>query len=182
MNKIQRVSLFFRVLFQIGFIVIPVFTAVCWIYAPQPLHLAIFTIDTIPQGYPILAPFTPTTRILGFLITLLPATVEMLVLYFLIKLFQLYERGEIFMLENVRYLRNIGYILLIGQLINPIYDGLITANITWRNHFIKKGTSIAAVTFDGTNISFILMALLVILISWIMAEGGKLREEQQLTI
>jgi len=106
----------------------------------------------------------------------------MFVLYFLIKLFRQYEKGEIFLIENVRYIRNIGYTLLIGQLLNPIYDGLISADLTWGNHYVQKGMRIASVTFDNTNITVLLTSLFIILISWIMAEGYQLRAEQQLTI
>ena len=185
MNKIQRVSLFFRVLFQITFIVLPLFLAISWIEAPKPLDLLSGTIifDTMPAHsvYPILMPLTTTTKILGFVVNLIPTGVQLFVLYFLIKLFRLYEKGEIFSLENVRYIKKVGYTLLIGQLINPIYDVLLSLTLTWNNH-LHGIPRYAMVEFSGTNFGILLTALMVILISWIMAEGCRLRDEQQYTI
>ena len=72
--------------------------------------------------------------------------------------------------------------LLVGQLIiNPIYEGLISMLLTWDNP-AHQGLRIAKIGFDQTNLGILFTALLVILISWIMAEGYQLREEQQLTI
>src|SRR3990167_8519691 len=85
---------------------------------------------------------------------------------FLFQLFGLYKQAEIFSLKNVNYIKKIGYTLLIGQLLDPFYQALMTVNLTWSIH-----PKILAIGFSGTNIGIILMALLVILISWIMAEG-----------
>lgn len=40
MNKIKRVSLFFRVIFQILFLALPVLVAAAWVIAPIPIFTA----------------------------------------------------------------------------------------------------------------------------------------------
>ena len=105
--------------------------------------------------------------------------IELYILYSLIKLFGLYSKGEIFSVNNVRYIRNIGYALLFTQIVNPLYQVLMGAVLTLHN---PPGHRFLSITLDQTNLGIILIALIVILISWIMAEGCKLREEQQLTI
>jgi hypothetical protein len=112
---------------------------------------------------------------------MIPLGFELLTLYFLIKLFKLYEQGEIFSIRNVNFIRKTGYTMLIGQLINPVYQVLISVTLTWHNklHGVPRYATIA---FDGTSVGIILTSLMIILISWIMAEGCKLREEQQLTV
>src|SRR5436190_811631 len=107
MNKIQRVSLFFRVLFQIAFIVIPIALVIAWIKAPDPLFsLGSFATTMIPTSeYPVLHPLSLTTRVLGFIVSLIPNGIDLIILYFLIKLFRLYEKGEIFSGSNVNYIR-----------------------------------------------------------------------------
>lgn len=182
MNKIKHVSLFFRLIFQIVFIALPVLLIASWIVAPDELVLliGIFRLNPIPAAYhgAILHTLTISEKTLGFLVSSIPMIVQMLVLYFLIKLFKLYEKGNIFSIQHVRYIRNIGYALLIGQLIQPFYQfvmGFLTLHNPPHHRF-------AAITLDQTNIGMILTALLVILISWIMAEGCKLHEEQQLTV
>jgi hypothetical protein len=180
MHKIKRVSYFFRLLFQTAFIVLPILLALFWIDAPNPIGFpkAGFAIS-FSEGVDVLHALSGTTKFYGFLICLIPVGFMEYVFYCLIKLFALYEKAEIFSINNVNYIKKIGQALLFSQLLNPFYDALKTLNLTWGN---PHGHRFIAIAFDGTNIGIILMALMTILISWIMAEGCRLREEQQVTI
>lgn len=194
MNRIKNVSLFFRIVFQIIFFALPILLMVSWVYAPDELVLlsGFIKLNAIPatysgmhtyaQGVPekaILHTLSLSEKSLGCLVSAIPMLVKMIILYFLIKLFKLYEQGDIFSLHHVKYIRNIGYALLMGQLIEPFYQFAMGIVLTMHN---PPQHRYAAITLDQTNIGILLTALLVILISWIMAEGCKLREEQQLTI
>jgi Protein of unknown function (DUF2975) len=195
MNKIKNVSLSFKLVFQIIFIALPVLLIISWIYAPDELVLltGFIKLNAIPATYSGLHTYTPQglpekailhtlsqgEKALGFLVSVIPMMVKMFILYFLIKLFKLYENGEIFSIHHVRYIRNIGYALLISQLIEPFYQFAMGFVLTMHNPSHHR---YAAITLDQTNIGILLTAVLVILISWIMAEGCHLREEQQLTI
>lgn len=183
MNKIQRISLFFRVIFQILFVALPVLLMIAWTTSPESLVLfsGLINLSFVPHSYvsQILHELTRTDRLFGFAVSAIPTAIELYILYSLIKLFNLYERGEIFTLNNVRYIRNIGYALLITQLINPIYESLMGIALTFHN---PKGHRFFTITLDQTNMGIIFVAFIIILISWIMAEGCRLREEQQLTI
>ncbi len=183
MNKIKRVSLFFRIVFQFVFFALPVSLIISWIYAPNEfMFLAgIFKWNAIPVAYhdAILHTLSVNEKIMGGLVSVIPLIVKMGIFYFLIKLFRLYEHGDIFSSKHVKYIRNIGYTLLIGQLIEPFYQFVMGFVLTLHN---PPHHRYAAITLDQTNIGMLLTALLVILISWIMAEGYRLREEQQLTI
>ena len=113
MNKIQRVSTFFKWLFVITGIVLPVLLIIFWINAPESItttHHA-FVISDIPKIIKIFYPLSSTTKLLGFAISLMPLTIDLFILYFLIRLFQLYEQCEIFSLRNVRYIKKICYTL-----------------------------------------------------------------------
>ena len=182
MNKIKRVSLCFRVLFQIVFCLLflqVLGVGVTWVIAPHILSFLDGNIVFSLPNYPVLHPLSITTRLLGFLLSIIPIGIGILVAYFLVKLFQLYEQGEIFSLKNVIYIRNIGYTLLIGQLFNPLYDALMSLLLTWSN---PPHHHLVQVTVNGTNVGILFTSLLVILISWIMAEGHKLLEEHELTV
>lgn len=183
MGKIQRVSLFFRIIFQTIFIALPALLVVAWLTSPESLVMlgGVINLSFIPRPYSsnILHELSTTDRLLGFGISAIPTAIALYILYSLIKLFKLYEKGEIFSINNVRYLRNIGYALLISQIISPIYEGLMGVALTWHN---PPGHRFASITLNQTNVGIVFTALLVILISWVMAEGCRLREEQQLTI
>lgn len=183
MNKIKKVSTSFRILFQLAFIILPIISILVWVFAPTLFHYNDLnnnvSLDFIPRSVQILHPLSPTLRWFGFLISLIPLIVSELLLLFLIKLFRLYEKGEIFSINNVKYIKNIGYILLLGQLVNPIYEGLISLVLTWNN---PHGQRYISISFNGINVAIILVAILTILVSWIMAEGYKLHEEQKLIV
>lgn len=195
MNKIKNVSLFFRLVFQIIFIALPVLLIISWVHAPDELALLAGSIkfNAIPATYSgmhtyisqdipekaILHTLTVGEKFLGCLVSAIPMMVNLFVLYSLIKLFKLYEKGEVFSINHVKYIRHIGYALLTGQLIEPIYQFIMGFVLTLNN---PPHHRYAAITLDQTNIGILLVSLLVILISWIVAEGCKLREEQQLII
>lgn len=194
MNRIKNVSLFFRIVFQIIFIALPILLIVSWIYAPLELVTLVgfLHLNAIPAAYSGMHTYTPgisekailhtlsiNEKILGCLVSAIPTMIQMFVVYSLIKLFKLYEKGEIFSMNHVRYIRNIGYALLAGQVFEPFYQFIMGIVLTMNN---PPHHRFAAITLDQTNIGILLTALLVILISWIIAEGCKLREEQQLTI
>lgn len=190
MNKIKRVSLFFRIIFQIIFIGSPLLLVFAWATNPDSVVIMngfFFNVSFIPSAYrataehanPIMHALSFSDRILGFLVCSIPMAVELFIVYSLIKLFRLYEHDEIFSINNVRYIRNIGYALLVSELINPIYQALMGIVLTMHN---PPGHHFFGITWGSNNAAIILMAFMIILISWIMAEGCKLSEDQQLTI
>ena len=172
MNKIQRVSLFFRVLFQVLFMAIPIVSVIAWMNAPNELVFmgGVFRADMIPRAYShdILHTLTAMEKFFGFILSLIPNGIEMFIAYSFICLFKLFEHGEIFAINNVKYIRNIGYALLLDQLLNPIYEGFMGIILTMNN---PHGHRFAKITLDQTNLGIILTGIFIILISWIMAEG-----------
>lgn len=179
MNKIQRVSLFLRVIFQIAFVVWPILLIMYWSFAQYLIPNFMHIISLIPSGLEILHPITTTDAFFGILIGLLPSAIIMTILYFLIKLFKLYEQGKIFTVLNVKYIKNVGITMLIGQVVNFIYEALISFALTFHN---PAGHKVAVVTFGNADLYNIFTAIMVIVISWIMAEGCKLQEENQYTV
>jgi hypothetical protein len=204
MNRIKRVSLFFKWVFLIVLIALPMLTIVSWIYAPDTLVLlaGFIKVSAIPANYAGMhlytlpgAHFGPTStgvvekallhsltvkeKIIGCLISMIPTFISMFITYSLIKLFDLYAKGDIFSIKHVKYIRNIGYALLLGQIIEPFYQFAMGVVLTMNNPIHYR---YASITLDQNNVGILLTSLLVILISWIMAEGYQLREEQRLTI
>ncbi len=183
MNRIKNVALFFRILFQIIFIALPILLIMSWVYAPNELGflIGIFRFNAIPDVYSksILHTLSASEKSLGCLVSAIPVIVQMYLFYCLIQLFKLYEIGKIFSLHHVKYIRNMSYALLLGQFIQPFYQFAMGFVLTLNN---PPHHRYAAITFTQTNLGILLIALLIILISWIMAEGYQLQEEQQLTV
>jgi len=183
MGHIKRVSCFFRILFQVAFLITIIFTIMAWLQLPEPLHFfgknANFVFSVIPKHLPILEPLRGTQKLCGFVLGLIPLAVHLAVLYYLIRLFSLYEEGKIFFMENVIATKRIGLLLALQQIINPLYEIMITPVLTWYN---PVGQRVIEADFSNSNVGLLIMGLMIILVSWIMAEGCKLREEHDLTV
>jgi len=184
MNKIRRTSTFFKLLFQMAFIALLLVNVIGWIYAPEPIVLLEggIRLNVIPDIYAgthehssaILHILSMSEKALGFLVSLIPVGIKLFILYSLIRLFKLYEQGHIFSEKHVRYIRHIGYSLLLSQIITPIYQGLMGLVLTWRN---PPGERLVSMSFDQSNLGIMFMAFMIIFISWIMAEGCKLGKQ-----
>jgi len=181
MNKIKLVSRFFNGLFFILLFVLPLLVAMYWITDGVLLQKLVpfgISFRFLPADLSHLSGFSPTIKFFGFLISMLPTGVSMVILYFLIKLFARFKTGEIFSIENIKYLKKIGYTILTGQIIiHPIYDALIYATLTYgrKPHMI-------AITFGTPQLKGIVTGILIILIAWILQEGYKLQQEQVYTV
>lgn len=105
--------------------------------------------------------------------------IQLATLLLLIFLFRNFQRMALFTLENVVMIKRIGYLILAGQIIHPFYEAIISAVLTWHN---PAGKRLSEISFSTTNLSIIIIAFFMILISWIMAEGYKLQEEQKYVI
>lgn len=177
-NKIKVVSFFFVLFFQVTFIVLVAAQILGWIFADSNSAGYFSVIPALYQGK-IFSPLTFNARVAGFCVTTIPLMFELMVLYFLIKLFSLYRQLSIFTPNNVRYLRNIGYSLLLLQIAKLLSDFILGFILTSGN---PLGMRVAIMQMTENNIAIILVALMVILISWIMAEGVRLQADHEFTI
>jgi hypothetical protein len=105
------------------------------------------------------------------------------------RLFRFYERGLIFAAETIRCIKVLGGLFFLGGLFTTIIRSLpktpppvlppgvtITQTHTFQMGFFR---------FDfGTGIDFglLLAGAVIVLIAWIMDEGRKIQEEQELTV
>ena len=181
MPKIRRLSCFFRVIFQIAFWVIPITYVLSWVYAPHTFgfHSVGATFTYLPHGIPVLQPLTISQRLLGFAVNIIPMVLKMLIAFYLIKLFRLYEKHEIFTLDNVKYIRRVGITMLLTQVAHPFVEFATSAVLTMNN---PPHHRLAEFSLQGQNIAVVLIGIVIILISRIMSEGTRLQDEQKYTV
>jgi hypothetical protein len=105
------------------------------------------------------------------------------------RLFRFYEHGLIFAAETIRCIKVLGLLFFTGGMFNTVLHSLpkppppvlppgVIINAT---HVFQMGFF----RFDfGTGIDFglLLAGAVIILIAWIMDEGRKIQEEQELTV
>lgn len=183
MNKIQRISCCLKWALVLTLIVLPIFMLAFWWAAPctsasSGSHHVSLAINYIPEALKINHHLSSQAQILGFLICLIPLSLQLLIIYFLIRLFQNLQQIKIFSLNNVTYLRHTGLALLGTQLIKPFYQVLLSLVLTWD----KNGQHAIALSFSTSSFAIILISMLMILFSWIIQEGYSLQQEQRLTV
>jgi uncharacterized membrane protein HdeD (DUF308 family) len=160
LKRIKIVSRIFRVLLGLYFCLVALAALVCFLgwmqFMPRSLAITIMISPHQQFDWPFLIP----DQVLAL------GAVKFVLFSFCIlilnKLFRLYERGIFFSAKNVFYIRFLGYYLMI--------DWLVTLLLEFQSH--------------ETQIYFteLIVGLIVIFIAWIMDEGRKIQEEQELTV
>jgi hypothetical protein len=188
MHNIQKVSSYLIWIFNALLIIFPLCLIAQWTlfdWAPyKKLVAQDFISNTIktPEGFVDLTKinFTPLSWSIGFLggfVNFVPLFLGLLVLK---HLFQNYRKGNIFSCENVQKYKYLGWLFFLDGLVaKPICDMLLTLSATLSN---PPGHRYISINFGTPNLEVLFCGFLVILISWIMAEGYKLLEDQSLTI
>ena len=186
MDKIIKISRCFKRVFTVIFVGWPIVLAVIW-FGPQQggflVNIGLTINNFIPAGLSehILVPLSGMTKVWGFLISFIPMAIAMVICGYFIQLFKGYAQGEIFTLPSIRYLKKIAITMIVGVVINPIYQSLITMAMTWHNP-VGVGQRMIQISVGAGAFRNLITAGLIFLIAYMMQECLKLREEQALTV
>ncbi len=97
----------------------------------------------------------------------------------LLLLFQQYQKGQIYSSDAVTQIRRVGLCLLLWPLFDLIYDPALILSLKLIG-MIDTGELNLVLNTD--NLTMLSVGLMTTVIGWIMAEGQRLQEEQELTI
>jgi hypothetical protein len=113
----------------------------------------------------------------------------------LTQLFRLYERGQIFAAGTIRCIKKLGLICLAGAAFKSAIHFFPKPTFSPPQASLPPGVTITTTgihtfqmgffTFDfGTGVDFglIFSGIVIVLVAWIMDEGRKIQEEQELTV
>lgn len=175
MSGIQLFSKKMSILFQVFFILTPIFTIVFWFYPEQALLFGINPFP-IPQGK---VTFNTLSKILGFSISLIPATIVMILFYRLSTLFKNYQMGKVFSQENVFCYKKLGKFLFLLSCVNFLCTGLMSVALSFQN---PAGERFLSLSFGMPQILPIIIGLVIIGISYVMEEASRLEEDLRYTI
>lgn len=179
------------------------FRALCWILPVVTTYLILFNLEKIiswgswasmiPSVY-ISAKYSEVStslvanaphyfsiyhRLVILCIQMIPLSITVLICHKLAKLFRLYEQGYLFEVENIRLIKHIGIFMIVGELVQLIYQPLMTAALTFNN---PPGERFASITLGTTNASTLITAFIILVVSWIIKEAHQLKSDSQLTI
>ncbi len=188
MDKIQRVSRYFVVIFNTLVIFLPVSVIIQWLFIDTDTIKNLLDqgflqkpIST-PEGYVNLSTIqwsflAKFTGLLAQSISLLPLFLSLFVLK---SIFLNYQKSDIFSTINARHYRYLGWLFFLDALIaQPLSNLLMLLAVTSAN---PPGHRYISLSFGTPNIEALFCGMLVILISWIMLEASKLHDEQQFTV
>jgi hypothetical protein len=190
MNRLQKVSSYLLILFNILLVLTPVSLLFLWSFIDhEPLKGAIegglvfeqVPIST-PQGLVNLATvnWNDFTKSIGFLSSLVNELPILLGLLILKNVFRNYQRGDIFNLYNAKQYKNLGYLFFLAAFVTQPLSGMLKVlAITFSN---PVGQRTIQISFGTPTFETLFCGVLILVISWVMAEGCKLQEEQKFTI
>jgi hypothetical protein len=183
MYKIEKLSRFFKWVFRIILLGWPLFIAVIWFQneANFPGAIGINIKGFLgSMSFYVTRPLPLDTRVLGFLVSGIPAAVGMFIAFSLMRLFACYEKGAVFTQESIILIRRIGMMMFLWALLNPIYQILMSMVLTWDKSAI--GMRQFGICFDFDYVRNLIIAGIVFLIAHVMQEAIKLKTEQDLTV
>ena len=183
MNKIKIVSRIMQILFLCFLILTPIAYILFWSSEGNQFFAQLnWNMSDMPAGMwdrMVQGQMPADTRLVAFIISLIPIITFMFLYYYLTRLFGAYAKGDIFTRRTVRYIRNCGLTLLIWQILFPLYQILLSFTLSINN---QPGQRFIAVTISSTQARDLITAIVIILISWIMRRAVMLEEEIRLTV
>ena len=162
MEQIKRNSRIVRIFAQLGIyfaILGAIFVIFMMIETPAGTNLSIHHINIPMNSLPMWDKIAISIIIFCFLAVFLMACI------YLKKLFALYEQGIIFDDKNVKYMRGFSYSIILYSIVNS-FSGIVPPT-----HKI----------FEPDLVSFII-GVIFLVISMVIDEGRKIKQEQNLTV
>lgn len=173
-NKIKRASRLLSLLFQ----------TVCWVYPVLSVYLFFSHPNSVFEWADLGANFNfSDLSVSQHLVTLalysVPLGILVLIYHKLAKLFSLYEKGCLFEPQNIQLIQSIGVYMIMSQMIQFIYQPLMTFALTFHQ---PTGQHIISLSFGSTNFATLVTGFVIVTASWIIAEAHQLKTDVQLTI
>jgi len=124
-------------------------------------------------------PLPLQARALGFVTTMIPTCIAICGLFYLMRLFELYEKGQIFSSANVRCFRNLSRVLIVWSGVGIVYRALLGVALTLHH---PPGQRILSLSLGSPDLTALLLGGILAVIAWVMEEGQRLQEDQELTV
>ena len=120
---------------------------------------------------------TPTTRLLGILITLIPASAICYITWLITTLLKNYERFILFTKQNTKIVRKLGFSLYLWMISNIIFKTIISLLLTIHNSPHQK---LLFISISGMDIQSFIIASIIVLLSWVFVEAEAVAEDNAL--
>lgn len=175
--RIRFISCILKFFCYFGMIAYPVLSLVYWIfdgfeiiYFGKQLGLQLSDFPYVPKE-----DFTLYQRTIGFSLDLFPCIFFILILFLFAQMFKEFGKGRFFSKANAHHLRQVGIIVLIGQLLYPFYIGI-------RNLLLNPNECQFIAIFGPNQLKILFLIVILYLAAYIMELGRFLEEDYKSTI
>lgn len=177
--QIRRISNILKWTFRSAATLAPILMAGYWITGGYTfLGLDFEMIPKIPEMIP-LSEMDAITRLLGFLLSLIPTGIHLIAFILLANLFASFEQMAFFTNSNVKRIKQIGSCALCSSLIHPVYLGLLSVTLTFQNPVGHRNLTIG---FGSPQLYMLVIGLSTLVIASILEEGKKISDENACTV
>jgi hypothetical protein len=174
-ERIQRASHRLRIFLIAVFWIMPAVNALVWIFMNHfPDYL---TSEMLPYCAKI--PLPASARLMGFAAVMIPTGVAMAGIFHLMRLFKCYEKGEIFKLNNVHCYKKLSRVLIWWFIAGILCRSLLATALTLHH---PPGHRMISFGVTSSDLTTLVVGLILMVIAWVMEEGRKLQEDQDLTV
>lgn len=119
------------------------------------------------------------TRLLAFMADLIPLAATTYGVHRLRDLFLLYENELIFTERNVSCIRSLGKTLIVWVACDILRHSLLSIVLTMGN---PPGKRLLVVGFSSGDLTGVFVGIVVLIVSWVMDEARKLKEDHSLIV
>lgn len=175
--KIKKLSYNFHLLISVLLVVIPLYYVIYWAFINSlPETLITKNVTSVPL---VSNPLPIKFQLIGFVFSLLPLSALIYGLINIRKLFSFYKEGVIFSFAHVNIFKKTSNALIWWVFLSIVYESAKSVIFSMGN---PPGQRVISVGFSSPELTTLVVAGIVFVISWVMDEGRILTEEQSLTV
>ncbi|MCG9559316.1 MULTISPECIES: DUF2975 domain-containing protein [Vibrio] len=172
----QSISNFSRkllTLFWFSIVFSVVLNTVFWFSATM------FNAEWFNASFPIEVslPLSTGRSLIGYFPSMISTLLTVALLWQLIVLFRLYEKGIIFELQNSECFKKLSYLLIATPFVELLMDVLLSLALSFND-----GNWNMSFTIDDSDITMMIIGFIVRVIAVVMEKAAVLQEESELTI
>lgn len=177
-NSISQFSRKLLVLFWFSLIFVAVLNTAFW-FGATLFDASWFDASWFEASFPVevALPMSVTRSLVGFIPSMLNTFLTMALLWQLIVLFRLYEKGLIFDQQNTQCYKRLSYLLIATPFIGVLADVLLTLVLSYNDGYWEFFFNV-----DDVDITMMIIGLIVRFIAVVMDRANQLQEENELTI
>ncbi|MCW8331166.1 DUF2975 domain-containing protein [Photobacterium sp. SDRW27] len=173
-HNIQKLSRRLLVVLWVILISTPVSISFLWFYGTLAESASWVTMEF---SYEMDLPFSVTQTLIGYPFVLIPSLVYTAIIWQLIRLFGLYRAGDIFTFSNVSCFRKMANLMIASPFVSAISDILLGLALSIGQEDFTTG-----ITIDDSDMTLLVVGLIVRAISHVMMLAKDIKEENELTV